>query len=114
MKKKNQNNEEEQFNKYCQRFTEQYKFDDWLICNGHHEKLKVLSDVRCVCRIRRAQCPSFVSLQPPKQVMVSLLLFHPALELPQIHLVHSQVQGTVHLWTQEERIQNTLQNTLAP
>lgn len=71
-------------------------------------------DVRCICGVRRAQCPTSVSLQLPIQVIASLLLFRPVPQLPEVHLVHSQVQATVHLWTQEERLQNTLQNTLAP
>lgn len=70
--------------------------------------------VGCVCGIRRAQSPSSVPLQLPIQVIASTLLLRSVPQLPQVHLVHSQVQGTVHLWAQEERIQNTLQNTLAP
>lgn len=78
-------------------------------------KLEVLSgDVRCVRRIWRAQCPPSVPLQPSIQAIASPLLFHPVPQHPHVHLVHCQVQGTVHLWTQEERIQNTVQNTLAP
>lgn len=87
----------------------------WLSWKAPAAKPEALSgDVRCIRRVRRAQWPPSVPLQPPKQVIASPLLFSPVPQLPQVHLVHSQVQGTVHLWTQEERIQNTLQNTLAP
>ncbi len=96
------------------KFTRQYNFDCPLSHNVHDGKRKAQSGhVRCVCRVWRAQCPSSVSLQPSIQVVASSLLFCPVPQLPQIHLVHGQVQGTVHLWTQEERIHNTLQNTLA-
>lgn len=87
----------------------------WLSFKAPAPKLEVLSgDVRHVCGVWRPQCPSSIPLQPSIQVIASPLLFHPVPQLLQVHLVHSQVQGTVHLWTQEERIQNTLQNTLAP
>lgn len=75
---------------------------------------ELLGDVTCVCRVWRALCPSSVPLQPPIQVRAPLLIFRPLPQFPEVHLVHSQMQGPVHLWTQEERIQNTLQNTLAP
>lgn len=78
-------------------------------------KLAVLSGgVRRVCMVRRAQRPSPVSLQPPIKVIASILLFRPMPQLPLVHLSHSQVQRTVHLWTREGRTHNTLQNTVPP
>lgn len=96
--------------------TKVFDFDAQLNCDASWKapaaQLEALSgDVRYIRRVRRAQCPPSVSLQSPIQVIASPL--RPVPQLPQVHLVHRQVQGTVHLWTQEERIQNTLQNTLA-
>ncbi|TNN22928.1 hypothetical protein EYF80_066956 [Liparis tanakae] len=63
-------------------------------------------DVRRVCRVRRAQCAPPLPLQPPIQVVAPPLLFAVA-PPPRVHLAHSQVQGAVHLWTQEETVHLT-------
>lgn len=72
--------------------------------------------VKWVSRVRRARRPSSVPLQLTIQVQGKAfhLLSRPVPQLAHVHLVHSQVKARVHLWTKEERIQNTLQNTLAP
>lgn len=62
--------------------------------------------IRLCSRVRRAQCAPQLPLQPPIQVGAPPLLFTVA-PPPWVHLAHSQVQGAVHLWTQEETIHLT-------
>lgn len=71
-------------------------------------------DVRWVCMVRWAQRPPSVSLQPAVKVRAPALLSHVVPQLPQVRLICSQMQGTVHLWTQERRIQNTSHKTSPP
>lgn len=71
-------------------------------------------DVRRVCTVRWAQRPLSVSLQPPVKVGAPALLSRVAPQLPQVRLIRSQMRGTVHLRTQERRIQNTSHKTLPP
>lgn len=73
------------------------------------KKMKAQSlAVKWVYGAGRAQRPFSVPLQPHTQVITFPLFFLPMPQPPQVRLVHSQVQRAVHLWTKEERIQNTL------